>query len=46
MTFGFNTVLLLAATIMFILGIFVDEYTQELLLAGLAAFAAAHLPLN
>lgn len=40
-----NVVLLIGSVVLFILGIFVDEYTQELLLAGLAAFAAAHLPI-
>lgn len=40
-----NVVLLIGAVAVFILAISLDEYRAELMLAGLAAFAAAHLPI-
>ena len=39
-----NVLFLIGAIVLFILGIFVDEYSKEMLYAGLAAFAASHLP--
>ena len=44
MNLGLRTILLLAAVILFILGVFMDEGNfDELLFLGLAAFAGAFL---
>jgi membrane protein DedA with SNARE-associated domain len=44
MNFGVRTILLLAAVVLFVLGVFMDEGNfDELLFLGLAAFAGAFL---
>ena len=43
MRFGIREMLLAVAVILFLLGLFIEESSRELLLGGLAAFAAGVL---
>jgi hypothetical protein len=43
MNFGVRTILLLAAVVLFVIGVFSDENWPDLIALGLAAFAGAFL---
>ena len=43
MNLGVRTILLLAAVVLFVLGVFWEENADDLLLLGLAAFSGAFL---
>ena len=43
MRFGIREILLAVAVVLFLLGLFIQESSRELLLGGLAAFAAGVL---
>ena len=43
MNFGVRTILLLAAVVLFVLAVFMDENYADMLALGLAAFAGAFL---
>ena len=43
MNLGLRTILLLVAVVLFVLGVFMDEDSQNMLFLGLAAFAGAFL---
>ena len=43
MRFGIREILLAVAVVLFLLGLFIEDSSRELLLAGLAAFAAGVL---